>query len=81
MTACRDYGERPGCLGEADERFTMRFDDLGKPPIYWCAFCGPEAHAMTAALVAALETRGPEFVAEVAASIEKAEAENRAKAH
>lgn len=78
---CHDAGERPGCLIEADERFTMRFDDLGAPPLHWCSHCGPEAHAMNAALMEAFATRGPEFTAEMTAAIEKAEAENRAKAH
>lgn len=75
---CRDYGDRPGCLGEADERWTMRFDDIGEKPIYWCAFCGPDAHAMGAALTEALETRGPEFATEVDEAIVEALAEQAA---
>jgi hypothetical protein len=78
---CHDYGDRPGCLGTPDERYTMRFDDLGEPPIFWCAVCGPDAQAMTAALIKALETRGPEFVAEASDAIESAHAQTRAKAH
>jgi len=40
--------------------------------IYWCAFCGPDAHAMNDALVEALEVRGQEFVAEVSEAIDDA---------
>ncbi len=72
---CRDYGDRPGCLGEADERYTMPFDDIGKPPLYWCAFCGPQAHAMNDALTKAFATRGPEFVEELREAIDTAKAE------
>jgi hypothetical protein len=59
----------------------MLFDDIGAPPMFWCALCGPDAHAMTAALTEALATRGPEFVAEVSAAIDTAHAEARVKAH
>lgn len=59
---CNDYGDAPGCLGTPDERYTMRFDDIGLPPILWCAFCGPQAHAFDKALTEALDERGPEFV-------------------
>jgi hypothetical protein len=67
---CNDFGDRPGCLREADERYTMRFDDIGEPPIFWCAFCGPEAHALGASLDSALRARGPEFQKELAGLIE-----------
>jgi hypothetical protein len=69
---CRDHGERPGCLGEADDRYTMRFDDIGEPPLYWCARCGPEVAVINAALTEALETRGPEFQKELAGLIDQA---------
>jgi len=69
---CRDYGDRPDCLKVADERYTMRFDDLGEPPIYWCAKCGPEANALNDALTEALETRGPEFKQEISEAIDEA---------
>lgn len=69
--ACKDHGDRPGCLGEADERFTMYFDDIGKPPIRWCAFCGPEAHRLVEALDLAFATR-PGFAAELEAAIDSA---------
>lgn len=54
---CRDFGDldAPGCLGDIDERYTMRFDDIGCPPIYWCARCGPLAHEMDKALTHMLE--------------------------
>jgi hypothetical protein len=70
---CRDFGERPGCLGDADERYTMRFDDIGEPPIYWCAKCGPESNAINNALTKALETRGPAFVEKFSQAVQEAE--------
>ncbi len=72
---CNDYGDRPGCLGKPDPRYTMTFTDIGKGEILWCAFCGPGAQGMDAALATAFETRGPEFVDELGALIEQAEAE------
>lgn len=76
---CRDYegggpDMAPGCEGVACERYTMRFDDLGEPPLHWCASCGPRAHAMNAALEEAFATRGPEFPVQLEAAIAKAEA-------
>ena len=70
---CRDYGDRPDCLKVADERYTMDFSDLGQPPIYWCAKCGPEAQAINEALNKALDTR-PGFAKELEAAISKVEA-------
>lgn len=67
---CKDHGDREGCLGEADERFTMDFSDIGEPPIHWCAHCGPEAHMMSEALGLAFKTR-PGFAAELEAAINK----------
>lgn len=78
---CNEFlvGGSPDCLKTADERYTMRFDDIGEPPIYWCAVCGPAAHAMGAALEAALNTRGHEFAVQAEAAISEAEREWRAK--
>ena len=73
LHVCNDYGDNPACLKTVDERFTMRFDDLGAEPIYWCGHCGPEAKAMIAVLEHACEERGPEFVAELEAEISNAE--------
>lgn len=70
---CRDFGERPGCLGEPDERFTMRFDEIGEPPLYWCSRCGPEAKAMNEAFTKAIRERGPEFRKIAEDAIKKAE--------
>ncbi len=78
---CHDFGDRPDCLGVVDERYTMRFDDLGEPPIYWCARCGPEASTMIAALTEALEMRGPDFAAELQDAIGAAEARSREEKH
>jgi len=67
---CRDYGDRPGCLGAADERYTMDFTDVEPGAyLYWCAHCGPDAHALSAALCNALKTRGPEFAEEFDAAV------------
>lgn len=71
---CRDHG-RPGCLEVPDERYTMRFDDIGEEPIYWCTHCGPEAHALNDIIVAAFKAN-PAFYERAKELIEKAEAEN-----
>ena len=78
MNICNDYGDRPGCLRDADDRYTMRFDDIGEPPIYWCAFCGPEAHSLEKAITNAIETRGSEFVEKFSDAIKEAQ-ENQVK--
>lgn len=59
---CRDWPDRPGCLGEIDLRYTMNFDDIGEEPIYWCTKCGMAAHAMHELINTAFEERGPEFL-------------------
>ena len=69
---CRGEGDRPGCLGIADERYTMRFDDIGEAPLHWCAACGPEAQAMNDALQSAFATR-PGFAGELAAALDRQE--------
>jgi len=66
---CNDYGDQVGCLGTPDNRYTMRFDDIGEQPLLWCAFCGPQAHAMAAAINKAALERGEEFVKEFGDSI------------
>jgi hypothetical protein len=77
MTRCRDEKDPDvvGCLGEADPRYEMRFDDLGEPPIQWCSACGPRAHAMNAALVEAI--RDPEKAATIERMLDAAEASGR----
>ena len=55
----------------ADERFTMRFDDIGEPPIYWCASCGAEAQAINELITRAFDERGPGFAKEFAEAIER----------
>ncbi len=69
---CRNFGQRTGCLEKPDPEFTMRFDDIGKPPVLWCTFCGPEAHAIDGALVKALATRGPKFAEKMREVVDKA---------
>ena len=56
---CRDFG-RPGCCSIPDTRYTMRFDDIGEEPIYWCTFCGKQAAAMDDAIKDAFKNR-PDF--------------------
>jgi hypothetical protein len=72
---CKDYGDRPGCLREPDERYTMDFSDIGEGQILWCAHCGPDAQRMKMALEEALATRGPEFREELAEEIRRAKEE------
>jgi hypothetical protein len=67
---CHDFGDNPLCKGEVDERYTMRFDDLGEPPIKWCSHCGPEAQEIQAALDCAFDTR-PGFKDEFEREINK----------
>lgn len=69
---CNDYGDRAGCLGTPDEQYTMHFDDIGEKPILWCAFCGPAAHALDAALAEALDNRGLEFTKQFASLVDAA---------
>lgn len=68
---CKDYG-RPGCLEEPDERYTMRFDDIGEPPILWCAMCGAEAAAVNEVLIDAL--KNPDFRKKFEAALDSVEA-------
>lgn len=79
---CRDYGDpdAPLCLGDIDERYTMRFDEIGEPPIYWCTRCGPLAHAMDKELMHALEHE-PGFEEKFAAAIADEEARMKKEAH
>lgn len=70
MEICNDYGDRVGCLKEADPSLTME----GPTPIYWCAFCGPIAHELWAKIEARLDL-DPNFEEEFRMAIEKAERE------
>ena len=73
---CRNFTDPtapPGCLKVYDPKFTMRFDDLGERPIYWCSFCGPMAAAMDELLQAGLQARGPEFKKDLEKAITEAE--------
>ena len=76
---CKDYGSRPGCLCTPDPAYTMDFTDIDQGKIYFCSHCGPDAHAMATALERALNTRGPAFAEELAAEVDKAKAEAKAK--
>lgn len=73
---CKDEGDRPGCLGVADERYTMDFGDVEPgAKVYWCAYCGPEAHAMAEVMAAKLNdpVTGKLFAEELEREIEKVE--------
>ena len=69
---CRDFEDHhPGCLQYADESYTMRFDDIGEPPIYFCSNCGQFANIMVAALNSAMKTR-PGFTDKLSVAIDNA---------
>ncbi len=71
---CNDYGDAPGCLGEADPRYTMDYTDVPDGGfIYWCAKCGPLAHRMEVAITSAFETRA-DFADDLRAAIDEAQA-------
>ena len=71
---CQDAGQgKPGCEEVADLEYTMRFDDIGQPPLYWCEPCGKAARAMDRVLGQAFEERGSEFIGQFADAIEAAE--------
>lgn len=67
---CRDFGVA-GCCSIPDPRYTMRFDDIGEEPIYWCTFCGKRAQALEATINKAFETR-PNFAVEFKDAIDNA---------
>lgn len=66
---CKDNG-RPGCLVEPDPRYTMRFDDIGERPIYWCTHCGREAAFLARKIEEAFQTR-PGFAEQFREAIEQ----------
>lgn len=68
---CKDEGA-PGCLVEVDDRYVLRFDDLGEEPIRFCAACGPRAMEMNAAIERAFKEQ-PDFAAKFEAAIANAE--------
>jgi hypothetical protein len=80
VSYCKNYGDAtyPGhCLGTPDPRYTMDFTDVEPGAfIYWCANCGPGAHAIDAAIQKALRSREG-FYEEFRDAIEAAEAEQR----
>lgn len=75
---CRDLG-RPGCLEIPDDRYTLRFDDIGEEPLLFCASCGKHAREMMKLLENAFATRGPEFAKELEDKISEAENETKSK--
>lgn len=82
---CHNYGDpdAPGCLRDADDRFTMDFTDVEPGPagyIHWCAKCGPIETALADNLMKAMEA-DPDFVSRFAESVAAAEAELKAGAH
>lgn len=71
---CRDWKDaRPGCLKVADPRYTMYFDDIGEPPIYWCAHCGADAHEMDKVISKAFSEGGDRFKEAFEKAIKEAE--------
>ena len=63
---CRD------CGNPADPEQTMRFDDIGKPPLFWCTYCGIWANAMNKALEQAFKER-PGFAKQLEQELDKVE--------
>ena len=81
MEFCKNYGEKPGCLGTVDERYTMDFTDVKSGAcIKWCARCGPEGHAIKVAVEKALAER-PDFAKELETAIEAAERKKKSNVH
>lgn len=78
-TKCQDYGQNPNCLGDIDEKFTMRFDDLKESPVYWCTNCGVLAAKMMKLLEQAFKTKDPEFAQELETLIAQAEEDTKAR--
>lgn len=79
-TYCHNYGERIGCLGTPDPRYTMDFTDtVPGEYVYWCAFCGPDEHRMKEMLEKILST--PEGLAHAEKLIKEQEEENRKRSH
>ncbi len=62
---CRDYGQRPDCLGTPNPTYTMDFSDIGEEPILWCDTCGPEAHALQELMYLMVDVKGEQYVADV----------------
>lgn len=69
-----DYGDNPLCQKVPDERYLMRFEGLDDT-IQWCAYCGPSAHRMNAALNKAFAERGEDFIVKLGAAVTQAEKE------
>jgi hypothetical protein len=76
---CNDLGDNIACLGTIDERYTMLFDDIGQPPIYWCSHCGPEAHEQYKLLMDVCERGGPEVVKAIMEEVDREVAKVEAK--
>ena len=57
--ACHNAG-RPGCLTDADEKYTMEFGE-GEEPIYLCTKCGEEMKAINEAMAKTLESQNPKM--------------------
>lgn len=70
---CNNYGERTGCLGEADDQYTMNFDEIDRPLVSWCSYCGPDAHKMNEMLEDALSDGDPKFREKLIEMIEQCE--------
>ena len=70
---CHDYGDAKDCLGAIDEQYTMRFDEVGEEPLYFCSVCGKRAQWFESSIMKAFAER-PEFFDEFKAAIEKAQA-------
>ena len=73
ITRCQNWGDDvPGCEDLADLEYTINFDYIGEPPIYWCEPCGKAARTMVALIEEAFNTR-QEFAKEFEKAIKEAE--------
>jgi len=75
MIPCKNHNDPDvtDCLGYADDRFTMDFDDVVPgEKLYWCENCGPRAHAMVELIHKAIENR-PGFEEEFVAAMDAVE--------
>jgi hypothetical protein len=66
-------------LETPDEKYTMRFDDIGEEPIHFCSSCGELAQQMLQILEKATKEQGPEFLLKLDDAVTKAEQEQRSK--
>ena len=76
---CQDWDPidpTPGCEEVADLKYTMSFESIGMPPIYWCEPCGQRAMEMDEVIKQAHE-EDPSFEARFKKAIEEAQKQSK----